>query len=142
MDACNNSLIIPPGYVAVAVGILFNANGQVLVAERTKNRDYAGYWEFPGGKIETNEAPINALKRELNEELGIEVLQAVNLFHFAYAYPTRNVWLDIWRVENYRGEVFGRENQALAWVNESEIKSLNLLIANQAIVKRIFSENK
>ena len=64
---------VTPRMVPVAAGVLTDASGRVLLARRISGRDLAGAWEFPGGKIERNETPEQALKRELKEELGIDV---------------------------------------------------------------------
>lgn len=66
----------PPVVTHAAVGVIMHANGLVLLAERPVGKAWSGYWEFPGGKVEPNETPMQALKRELKEELGIEVSTA------------------------------------------------------------------
>ena len=99
----------------------------------------AGWWEFPGGKREPEEAPLAALRRELHEELGIEVLEAAPWFELVHDYPDKSVRLDIWRVDRYGGEVAGREGQALRWVTIEELPELALLEADWPIVERLAS---
>lgn len=124
------------GIVNVVVGILQN-NGRVLVAERPEGKPYSGYWEFPGGKIESTEDSLTALRRELKEELGIDVISADHWFTHEHAYPDRTVLLNIWLVGNYQGEPAGKENQRLHWAGLDDMVSLQLLQGNLAIMERI-----
>jgi 8-oxo-dGTP diphosphatase len=99
----------------------------------------AGFWEFPGGKRQPREAPLAALKRELDEELGIDVLEAEPLLELVHDYPDKRVLLDVWRVLRYDGEVAAREGQVLRWVTASECGELPLLDADWPIVARLES---
>lgn len=122
--------------IRVAVGILQQDN-KVLVAERPKGKPYDGYWEFPGGKIETNESGIDALKRELNEELGIQVKQANFWFDHTHTYPDKTVFLEMWQVTEFLGKPISKENQTLRWVTFPEILNLRLLEGNWPIIEKI-----
>jgi 8-oxo-dGTP diphosphatase len=122
-----------------AVAGLIMRDGKLLVAERPEGRPYAGFWEFPGGKIEENEPGDVAIKRELHEELGIEVLQAERWFEHLHAYPDKTVFLELWRVNEFRGEPESRENQLLRWVNYEELLHLRLLEGNLALLCHIKS---
>jgi 8-oxo-dGTP diphosphatase len=102
--------------VHVAVGILFNARGEVLISRRPEHAHQGGLWEFPGGKVENGEAVLTALARELREELGVSVIAAQPLIKVSHAYPDKRVLLDVWRVEGYRGEPRGLEGQPLEWL--------------------------
>lgn len=104
-----------PKPVHVAAAVLRDAGGRILLARRTAGRDLAGAWEFPGGKVEPGESPREALDRELHEELGIRVLDAVPLVAVPYAYPDKRILLDVYTVDAYEGTPRGRERQALAW---------------------------
>ncbi len=84
----------------------------------------AGSWEFPGGKRQPGEAPLAALKRELDEELGIEVLEAEPVLELVHDYPDKRVRLDVWHVRRYRGQVTAREGQPLRWVTVAECREL------------------
>jgi 8-oxo-dGTP diphosphatase len=121
----------------VLVGLIADGDGRWLVNQRRAGTHLAGRWEFPGGKSEPGEAPGAALKRELEEELGIDVLQAEPWFELLHDYPDKSVRLDIWRVERYRGEVAAREGQVLRWVTLAELESLPLLEADWPIVERL-----
>ena len=101
--------------VQVVAAVIFRADGQYLLAQRPAGKVYAGYWEFPGGKIEPGESAQEALARELHEELGIEVIRAYPWITRRYAYQHATVDLHFHRVVEYQGEPHGRERQALAW---------------------------
>jgi 8-oxo-dGTP diphosphatase len=101
--------------IDVACGVLVDADGQVLMAQRPPGKIAAGHWEFPGGKIEPGETTLAALSRELREELGVEVLAAEPLIDFVHRYRDRRVRLRTYRVTAYRGQPQGQEAQTLAW---------------------------
>jgi 8-oxo-dGTP diphosphatase len=123
-------------YVKVVVGII-QRDGKVLVAERPADKPYAGYWEFPGGKIEENEAGKHALTRELHEELGIDITSANQWFTHDHHYPDKSVHLEIWLVDQFSGEPHPKENQQLRWVNYDEMMSLRLLEGNWPIMTKL-----
>ena len=120
--------------IDVVAAVLRDRQGQVLVTERPLGKPLAGYWEFPGGKLETGESAYAAMRRELNEELGIEVQQAYRLLRFTHTYPERRVDLDVWRVTSYIGEPAAHEGQRLAWVAPDAFPEWNLLPADAPIL--------
>lgn len=122
--------------IKVAVGILKRGN-TVLVAERPADKPYAGYWEFPGGKIEANESGENALKRELHEELGIDIITAQPWFEHIHHYPDKSVQLEMWLVTEFNGEPHSKEQQQLRWVTFAEMNELRLLEGNIPVMSRI-----
>lgn len=122
--------------VHAVVGIL-RRNGKVLIAKRPEGKPYSGYWEFPGGKVEPNEQGEAALKRELHEELGIDVTHAEHWFEHVHPYPDKTVYLEMWLVNDFAGEPQSRENQELRWATLSEILDLKLLEGNWQIIDRI-----
>lgn len=99
----------------VAVGVIFNQHGEVLFAQRPAGKPYPDYWEFPGGKIEPGESAAEALRRELQEELGINVATLYPWLTRNHAYPSRTVELNFFRIFSWQGEMHGRENQQLRW---------------------------
>lgn len=111
----------PKPLIYVAAGCLINAAGEVLIAQRPEGKVAAGYWEFPGGKIEPGETALAALKRELHEELGVEVRVARPLIRFRHDYSDRSVVLDTWLISAFDGVPHGREAQAFAWVRVAEL---------------------
>ena len=118
----------------VLVGLIGDARGRWLVNRRRPGTDLAGFWEFPGGKRQADETPFAALRRELDEELGIDVLAAEPWLDLTHDYPDKKVLLDVWRVLDYRGEVTAREGQALDWVAAASLEALPLLPADLPIV--------
>lgn len=121
----------------VAVGIVTDARGRVLVNQRPIGSMCSGQWEFPGGKIEAGEIPYQALCRELYEELDIGVLNAKPLLVVPYDYDDRQVLLDVWRVLEFRGTPRGREQQQIRWMCLEQIGELDFLAANQPIISAL-----
>ncbi len=126
-----------PRRVHVLVGLIADGQGRWLVNQRRAGTHMAGSWEFPGGKSQPGETPFATLHRELEEELGIDVLDAEAWFELAHDYPDKQVRLDIWRVRRYSGEVTAREGQALKWLTLAEFAQLPLLEADWPIVERL-----
>ena len=120
--------------VQVVAAVVVRSDGRFLLAQRPAGKVYAGYWEFPGGKIEPGEEPAAALARELNEELGIEVERAYPWITRHYVYAHATVDLSFFRVLEFRGEPHGRENQALAWQSIERIDVDPILPANGPIL--------
>lgn len=107
--------ISKPAPIDVAVGILMKKNGDVLMAQRPDGKPYAGYWEFPGGKVEAGEAIVEALKREFVEELGIQINAAEAWCGVEHVYPHAHVRLHFYISKDWQGEPQSLENQAFAW---------------------------
>ena len=101
--------------VDVAVGVLIDAQGDFLLTSRPEGKVYAGYWEFPGGKLEAGESVEQALRRELHEELGIEIGPAQPWKVELMDYPHARVRLHFCKVFAWAGEFQMREQQAMAW---------------------------
>ena len=103
--------------VDVAVGVLINADGRFLLTSRPAGKVYAGYWEFPGGKLEAGESVEAALRRELHEELGIAIGPMQPWKIELVDYPHARVRLHFCKVREWRGEFEMREGQQMAWQN-------------------------
>ena len=119
----------------VAVAIIertVDGKYQVLFAQRPIGKAYAGYWEFPGGKIEGNESVTEALIREIDEELGIHVASAVLWRSERFSYEHAHVELNFCRSSDWSGEPHGREGQAFAWQSPNAINLAPLLPALHA----------
>ena len=123
-----------PSQIHVIIGVLFDGEGRVLIAQRPRGRHMAGRWEFPGGKLGVGEDPRAGLARELAEELRVVVRSASPLIRLRHVYPDRNVLLDVWLVTDYEGEPQGLDAQALAWAQPDELPDRDLLEADRAIV--------
>lgn len=121
----------------IAVGVLTNEVGEVLIAQRPAGKAGAGEWEFPGGKRHPGETVVDALTRELREELGIEVGASSPLIRIRHAYPDRDVLLDTWWVDRHAGQPRGAEGQAIAWVRPEALPEAGLLEADAPIANAI-----
>ena len=123
--------------VRVAVGIVANAAGAILITRRPDHAHQGGLWEFPGGKVEAGETVTAALRRELHEELGIRVQAAEPLLHIRHAYPDKTVLLEVWRVTAYQGEPHGREGQPLIWVVPARLADFAFPAADAPIIEAL-----
>ena len=110
--------------IDVAVGILMRPNGDVLLGQRPTGKPYAGYWEFPGGKVEANESILVALKREFIEELGVQLVSAEPWCGVEHVYPHAHVRLHFYVSRDWRGEPQSLESQAFAWQGEVDVEPL------------------
>lgn len=143
--------------IQVAVGVIQQGD-YVLIGQRLVKDQYFGKWEFPGGKINSDESPLAALKRELSEELGIEVQSTRPLIYLEHDYPDRHVSLHVFWVDRFSGEqrfsehffseqrfseqrfsekLEGAEGQALKWVKPLDCKKMDFLQANDAIINAV-----
>ncbi len=124
--------------IQVVVGVLYAKNSsQILVSKRQQGKFMAGYWELPGGKIKDGESEKDCLTRELNEELGIEVVDA-RLFHkMSHDYENKTINLSIYTVEKYTGRALGAEGQNTQWCNLDDLNQYKLLPTMRIILNRI-----
>jgi len=118
----------------VAVGVLRDSSGSVLISRRHIDAHQGGLWEFPGGKVEPGEGVVEALRRELLEELGVHIADARPLLDVQHDYPDKAVRLDVWLVHEFSGDPRGREGQAVLWVSPAELARYEFPAANAAIV--------
>jgi len=123
--------------VDVAVAVLIRSDGAALLAQRPASKVYSGYWEFPGGKIEPGEPVPEALRREIREELGIEIERAHPWITRVFSYPHATVRLHFYRVTAWRGEPRALEHQAIAWQRPDAIEVDPLLPANGPVLRSL-----
>ena len=123
--------------VEVVAAVIERPDGSFLLAQRPRGKVYAGYWEFPGGKVEPGEPLDVALARELHEELGIEVDIAHPWIVQIYAYPHATVRLNFFRVRAWHGEPHGKEEQQLAWQRAAAVDVAPLLPANAPVLRAL-----
>ncbi|NNF95616.1 MAG: Nudix family hydrolase [Halobacteria archaeon] len=123
--------------VHVAVGVVRNPQGDILIAKRPSHVHQGGLWEFPGGKVKAGESPQLALQRELHEELDIDITRCRPLIRIPHHYPDKQVLLDVWLVEAFNGIPHGKENQPIQWHSASELWELSFPAANHPIIQAI-----
>lgn len=119
--------------VHVAVGVVLRGT-QVFISLRGSDVHQGGKWEFPGGKVESNETVLEALRRELHEEIGIEVLSSEPLLLIEHDYGDKVVKLDVHVVSAFNEEPEGKENQRTRWVEVSALEASEFPAANVAII--------
>jgi 8-oxo-dGTP diphosphatase len=120
--------------IHVVAGILSDRAGRVLLAQRPSGKHAAGLWEFPGGKIESGETVHDALRRELHEELGIEIGAIEPLIGIPWDFATKSIFLDVYRVLDFKGEPRGCEGQALAWHRVEELADITMPPPDRPVV--------
>jgi 8-oxo-dGTP diphosphatase len=123
--------------VRVVAAVLRDAAGRVLIAQRPPGKHMAGYWEFPGGKISAGESSVQAVTRELAEELGVTVHRCHPLLQLRHDYPDRVVELEVFVVDDYGGQPCALEAQALRWVAAAQLGAQGLLPADRPIVEAL-----
>ncbi|HUV99343.1 MAG TPA: Nudix family hydrolase [Gallionella sp.] len=123
--------------VEVAAAVLQKPDGTFLLAQRPKDKIWAGYWEFPGGKIEPGETPYHALVRELREELGIEVQTAYPWLTRVFTYPHATVRLSFFRVTAWSGELHPHEGQQFSWQRVTDVRVSPVLPANGPVLRSL-----
>ncbi len=121
----------------VAAAVIERDDGSFLLAQRPQGKAYAGYWEFPGGKVEAGEPVAEALRRELHEELGIDLKQAYPWITRVYNYPHATVRLHFHRVLKWSGKPHPHEEQALAWQQCGALSVAPMLPANAPVLKAL-----
>jgi len=123
--------ILPQRVVAAA---LIDAQGRVLITERPAGKWQAGRWEFPGGKIEPDESEEAAVRRELLEELGVQVQDLRRLTEVRHDYGDRAVALALWLVLRYQGDPRGLEGQQVRWTAVADLADADLLEADLPMI--------
>jgi len=120
--------------IEVAAAVIQRPDGAFLLTQRPAGKVYAGYWEFPGGKIEPGEPPARALARELHEELGIDIGRTYPWITRVFTYPHGTVRLNFFRVHGWKGEPHPREDQAIAWQSPGAPMAAPMLPANAPVL--------
>lgn len=123
--------------VEVSAAVLQRPDGSYLLAQRPADKIWAGYWEFPGGKVEPGETGHHALLRELKEELGITVTTAYPWLTRVFTYPHATVRLSFFRVTAWTGEMHPHEGQQFAWQHLPDVSVSPILPANAPIIRAL-----
>lgn len=136
-----NPASIDEDHIHVVAAVIWQREDRdrLLIAQRQKGKHLQDYWEFPGGKVEAGESRWQALQRELEEEISIRALQGQPFMQVYYRYPERNVLLDVWVVDAYAGDVSAGEQQALRWIDVSQIDDFRYPPADIPVIEAIKS---
>jgi 8-oxo-dGTP diphosphatase len=126
-----------PKVIRVVAAALYDSAGRVLIAERPPGKHMAGRWEFPGGKVASGESDAAALARELEEELGVQVLASRELMTLHHDYADRSVELCMWIVERYTGQPQSLDGQALKWVDPARLLDEDILEADRPFIEAL-----
>ena len=125
-----------PTPILVVAGVLVEGD-KILICQRERSDPYGLQWEFPGGKVRSEEGLQAALRRELTEELAIEADVGEELFRLTHQYPERYVEVVFLRVPSYRGEVTNLIFESIEWAARTRLPEYNFLEADRALVARI-----
>ena len=125
----------------VALGVFCDSERRILMTQRGSLSPQPGRWEFPGGKVEPEETAVDALVREMHEELGVRVIDYRYLDHVVHSYPAHEVNLAVYHVTGYEGEPRCCETQSdLRWLNRDAFGYYHLLHANYAVLRLLHRE--
>ena len=132
IEVSNNSHKI----IYVSAGVLVDVDNKILVATRNHKSDFKTYWEFPGGKLKTNETPESCLIREIKEEINIDISQEciAPIGFSSFSYTNFHVVLMLYISRKWRGDVFPREGNKLKWIRKNELKNLKMPKANKSLI--------
>ena len=123
--------------IRVAVGVVENTDGEILIAKRPAHLHQGDLWEFPGGKIEENETCFDALVREFQEEVNIRIQSGQPLMEVTHDYGDKQVNLEVMTSQDFSGEAEGLEGQEVKWVTKVDLKNYTFPEANTAILEKI-----
>lgn len=127
--------------IHIVAGIIFNVDkSHVFITKRPDDKHKGGFWEFPGGKVESGESIQQALIRELDEEIGIESTELNPYMHLEYDYPEKSLTFDFMTVTAFHHQPFGKEGQEGGWVAIEELSNYAFPEANLSVLERVIKE--
>lgn len=143
MDRARNSSSVTAGSpdlnlqnpaIHVVAGVIRDKEGRILLTQRPPGKHLAGLWEFPGGKRESGESPETALRRELQEEIGIEAGSLRRIICYPWKYAEKSIFLDVYNIVDFSGAPHGREGQAVRWEYPDDLPKIPMPAADVPIV--------
>lgn len=125
-------------HIDVVVAVIEDANRGILISKRRAHQHLAGWWEFPGGKVDVGEGISQALHREIQEELGLSVTAFEFLYKIDHDYPEKSVSLHVFHVTSIAGDVYdqGQEGQEVKWVPRPKLREYEFPPANERILEQ------
>ncbi|NUF49669.1 MULTISPECIES: 8-oxo-dGTP diphosphatase MutT [unclassified Gilliamella] len=129
-------------HIEIAVGIIRSQNCQIFITQRGEDSHLAGFWEFPGGKIEAGETPYQTLQREIAEEVDIYIHQAQFLDVFEHSYDDRDIIIHAYLVEEWDGVPFAKEGQPSRWIDQEDLNADEFPDANRPIIEMLKNLDK
>jgi 8-oxo-dGTP diphosphatase len=129
-------------HVEIAVGIICSQDSQIFITQRGEHSHLAGFWEFPGGKVEPNETIEQTLHRELAEEIDIHVIEARFLETINYSYGDRDITIHAYLVESWDGEPFAKEGQNSRWIDIEDLNADEFPDANRHLIEMLKNLDK
>lgn len=127
--------------IEIAVGIIYSVSGQIFITQRGENSHLAGFWEFPGGKVEPDETPYQTLVREIAEEVDITVHQARFIKLVNYCYADRDITIHAYLVTDWDGEPFAKEGQPSRWIDLDDLNADEFPDANRSIIEMLKNQD-
>ena len=129
-------------HTEIAVGIIRSQDCQIFITQRGEDSHLAGFWEFPGGKIETGETPYQTLEREIAEEVDIHIHQAQFLKTFEHSYEDHDITIHAYLVEEWDGVPFAKEGQPSRWIDQEDLNADEFPDANRLIIEMLKNLDK
>ncbi|ANW24875.1 MULTISPECIES: 8-oxo-dGTP diphosphatase MutT [Vibrio] len=127
--------------IHIVAAIIFNSDqSEVFITKRPGDKHKGGFWEFPGGKVESGETIEQAIARELDEEVGIQVTEQSLFEHLEYDYPEKSLKFDFISVTRFENAPYGKEGQQGVWVPVPELADYAFPEANMPILRRVMNE--
>ena len=127
--------------IHIVAGIIFNQDkSQVFITKRPDDKHKGGFWEFPGGKVEVGETIEQAMARELDEEIGINVIEQSLFEHLEFDYSDKSLKFDFILVTGFEQQPYGKEGQQGEWVNLKSLSQYTFPEANEPILERVIKE--
>ena len=131
-------------FIHVVAAIIWHRSDEdkLLISRRKKGTHLENYWELPGGKLEAGESRLEALERELYEELNITEIESKPFMQVEHQYSDRNILLDVWMVSNFTGAPHGRENQEIRWMSIGDIDNFRFPEADVPVFEAISNSGR